>query len=200
MSVIYTHDRLNAFLVEYDFSSLNILIEKSSEEVIPFLTKRPQFKMYGKTCYMHRNIGFFSLDKNVEYKYSGQKTITNPIPPSLIELLEIINQLLDSNYNGVLVNMYETGDDYISAHSDNESNLDLTCGVLTLSCGTQRIFRLRSISDNSKKRPIVFDAITHDKHALLMKGLDFQKILTHEIPPRKNITDARISFTFRRHN
>ena len=43
---------------------------------------------------------------------------------SVADRLTQVNDIFGANYNGILVNKYKTGDDYISAHSDDEKNLD----------------------------------------------------------------------------
>ena len=54
-------------------------------------------------------------------------------------LLDIINKTLHSDFNGILVNKYMNGNDYIGAHSDDESGLDKV-GVVSISYGAERIF------------------------------------------------------------
>jgi alkylated DNA repair dioxygenase AlkB len=57
------------------------------------------------------------------------------------------------------------------------------------------MFRIRDKKDNK----VVFEMST--KHCgIIHMGGNFQKLYTHEIPIQKNITEPRISFTFRKHN
>ena len=113
---------------------------------------------------------------------------------SILELLKKVNNIFGTNYNGILVNKYKTGNDYISAHSDDEKNLD-DVGVVAISYGATRKFRIR----DKKTKKIVKDfALT--SYSMLQMGGKFQQEFTHEVPIEKRITDERISFTFRRHN
>ncbi len=114
--------------------------------------------------------------------------------PSLIKLLDTINHIYNSEYNGILINKYKSGEDYISAHSDDEKNLDKS-GVVAISFGAKRKFRIRD--KNTKK--IVNDFYLNSGEMLQMGG-NFQKEFTHEIPIEKKIKTERISFTFRKHN
>ena len=92
-----------------------------------------------------------------------------------------------------MVNKYKTGEDYISAHSDDEKNLD-DCGVVAISYGATRKFRIR----DKKTQQIVKD-FPLESYSMLQMGGKFQEEFTHEIPRERKIKDERISFTFRRH-
>ena len=61
---------------------------------------------------------------------------------SLLALLAQINDFFGTEYNGILVNKYKTGEDYISAHSDDEKCLN-DVGVVAISYGATRKFRIR---------------------------------------------------------
>ena len=110
------------------------------------------------------------------------------------ELLLVINMVIGAEFNGILVNKYIDGNDYISAHSDDETGLD-SVGVISISYGSERKFRIR----NKETKEIMCDESTTHCSILHMGG-DFQKLYTHEIPIQKKIKEPRISFTFRKHN
>ena len=61
---------------------------------------------------------------------------------SYSELLKIVNELTQNNFNGILVNHYCDGNQYIGAHSDDEKELG-TNGVVSISYGSERKFRIR---------------------------------------------------------
>jgi len=105
----------------------------------------------------------------------------------------IVNIIYHTNFNGILINKYLNGNDYISAHSDSESNCDVN-GVVAISYGSTRKFRIR----DKKTKTIVGDFPLNHAEMLIMGG-DFQKEFTHEIPIEKKIKEPRISFTFRKH-
>lgn len=68
---------------------------------------------------------------------------SKPLSKSMTELLAVINKMIGTEFNGALVNKYVDGNDYISAHSDDENGLDRLVGVVSLSYGAERIFRIR---------------------------------------------------------
>lgn len=198
--ILWSLDQYDAELVEFDLQRWHVVIQEAVDMCKPLLVSRPPLPpMYGKACHMNRNVGFFA-DASETKGYSFSKQLFEPIPPprALQALLILVNTHFGAKFNGVLVNEYINGSDYISAHSDNEQGLDSSVGVLSISFGTERTFRLRLKSESN--RPIVYDATTKSCFALLMKGSDFQNMLTHEIPPTKRVTCRRVSFTFRHHN
>ena len=168
------------------------LLEKCISYVEPQLEERPEIIVYGKPCRQHRNVGFFS-NESIGYKYSKKLMASKPLSTSLSDLIVAINKMLGTQFNGILVNKYLDGSDYIGAHSDDETGLD-GLGVVAISYGSERIFRIRNKNDKA----IVCDEPTAHCGILHMGG-NFQKLYTHEIPAQKKIKASRISFTFRKH-
>lgn len=147
---------------------------------------------------MKRSIGFFSDTEG--YKYTGQTTKSQPIPPFLQKVLDRVNRKMGTNFNGILVNRYEDGSEKIGAHSDNESELSGN-KVVGISLGATRKVRFRGIT-TSGKNAIKGNYKDHPlDHGSLytMEGL-FQKEFTHEVPVDMKINDVRISLTFRQHD
>ena len=169
------------------------LLEKCIIDIEPQLEEKPEIIIFGKKCKQQRNIGFFS-DKSIGYKYSKKMMESKPLTKSMSELLTIINNIIGAEFNGILVNKYMDGNDYIGAHSDDETGLD-ALGVISISYGAERIFRIRK---KETKQHICDEITTHC--SILHMGGNFQKLYTHEIPIQKKITEPRISFTFRKHN
>jgi len=169
------------------------LIEKCVKNITNNLQEYPEIKIFGKICHQRRCVGFFS-DKSKGYNYSNQILLAKPMTDQLTTLLNIVNKIYNTDFNGILVNKYNTGLDYISAHSDDETGLD-NSGVIAISYGTKRIFRIR---DKMTKK-IVKD-IPLESYSIIQMGGDFQKEFTHEVPVQKKVLGERISFTFRKHN
>jgi alkylated DNA repair dioxygenase AlkB len=169
------------------------LIEECIEKIEPELLINPPIILYGKQCYQHRSIMFYS-NTSIGYYYSGKLMASKKLHKCLADLLDYINKKFNFDYNGILINKYCNGADYIGKHSDDEKGLDSCIGVVALSYGAVRKFRIRNkITDK-----IEIDIPTEPNKIIQMKG-DFQKEFTHEIPPEKKITEPRYSFTFRKH-
>ena len=181
-----------AFLDKGSFINKELL-EKCIIDIEPQLELKPEIVIFGKKCKQQRNIGFFS-DKSKGYKYSNKMMESKPLTQAIRELLDIVNSEFGTQFNGILVNKYMDGNDYISAHSDDETGIDLN-GVISISYGAEIIFRIRK----KDTKHIIYDELTTHCSILHMGG-NFQKLYTHEIPIQKKIKEPRVSFTFRKHN
>lgn len=162
----------------------------------------PKTVLYGKECTMHRRVGFFS-DESVGYKFARQEAVAVPTTSHIRNCLLKINSLCGTQFNGVLVNHYRSGEDYIGPHPDEEKSLAPSKAngivldgkiVAAISLGTERTFRVR----NKTTKEIVMDIPTRHGQLLIMDGF-FQEEFLHEIPPQKRIEGDRISLTARVH-
>lgn len=171
----------NSFLTKFNLKDIDNndvyikLIDNCIEDIKNKLDIKPEIKIYNKIVNQRRDVGFFS-SKSIGYYYSGKLSKSKIMTNNLENLLNLINEMFNSKFNGILINRYNSGDDYISAHSDDEINLDKS-GVVAISYGGERIFRIR---DKYSKK-IVQDIQLKDYDIIHMYG-DFQKEFTHEIP------------------
>ena len=187
-----THISTNkSFLNIYKFENTD-LIKDCIENIQNKLIIRPSIIVFGRQCNQNRSIGFFSND-SIGYYYSNQCAKSQTLTPSLSELLDTINTMFNSDFNGILVNYYENGTDYIGDHSDDEKGLS-NIGVVSLSYGSVRKFRIKC----KKTKKKIIDISTESSTIIHMGG-DFQKEFTHGIPIEKKINLPRWSFTFRKH-
>ena len=187
-----------SFLTKFNLSNIvgceitQELMDGCVNDIKDELEIKPQIKIYDKIVNQPRDVGFFS-DKSIGYYYSRQLAKSKPMTLNLDLLLELVNEMFGSKFNGILINRYSSGTEYISAHSDDEKNLDTT-GVVAISYGGERIFRIR----NKNTKEIIQDIPITNLDVIHMGG-DFQKEFTHEIPSTKKLVDIRYSFTFRHH-
>lgn len=175
------------------------LLRACRQEVTPQLNQRPTLKIFGREVQQPRNVGFFS-DRVPIYIYSRQPNESKPMTDNLRTLMAQVNEMAGTKFNAILINEYVSGKDYISAHTDEELGLIMnhdSC-VATVSIGATRTFRVR----NKNTREIMRDTPTTEGHLLIMRGSEFQRVLTHEIPKlgkREHDMGGRVSFTFREH-
>jgi len=181
-----------SFLNTYSFEENKKLVNKCILEVDSKLLYNPPIIVYGKEVIQRRNVGFFSND-SIGYYYSKKLLKSQPLTDNLNELLDLINDFFSCDFNGILVNKYKDGSDYVGLHTDDEDNLE-DIGIVALSIGAERKFRIRDINNGKK----ILDVPTKSYHLLQMGG-NFQKEFTHEIPVEKKVKDIRFSFTFRKH-
>jgi alkylated DNA repair dioxygenase AlkB len=153
------------------------------------LLHHPPAMMMGKEVRMRRDIGFFS-DESKGYRYTGQIMKAQPLTKDMKTMMTKVNDLLKTSFNGVLVNRYRDGTDYIGPHSDAENGLDRkTKAVAGIAFGAVRKFRIR----DKRTKKIVLDYEWQPGSLVIMTG-NFQKEYTHEIPVQKG-KGERTSFT-----
>lgn len=182
-----------SFLVSHNYTN-QLLLKKCVDDVTELLLEYPKIIIYGKECTQHRSVGFFADPKVTKgYCYSRKLLKSVELTDNLQQLLNEINSILDTDFNGILVNKYKDGNDYISSHSDDESGIS-DKGVVSISYGAIRKFRIRNKNTNK----IVKD-INLNPYQIIHMGGNFQKEFKHEVPIQKLVKEPRYSFTFRKH-
>ena len=147
-------------------------------------------KLYGKSIVIPRRQALFG---NSNYTFSGATVLPNPMNNQImIDLLQKINQLEpDFQFNGVFVNWYKDGEDYIGYHSDNERDLNRKAPIYSISLGAKRKFNIKN------KDTGVVTSIDMPDGILIIMGGDMQKEFKHSVPKTKKCKDKRINFTVR---
>ena len=162
------------------------------------LTVRPPITMYGKVCCQPRSVGFFSKGvSSFDYSRGNHLPAINIQYNSVMDrLLETVNRLRPGHkqhFNGILVNRYDGGNDYVAAHSDKQ-HIEQNEDVWSVSWGETRLFRIR----DKKTKNIAFDLPLMQGVLCEMNG-NFQSRYTHEIVKEPKKKGIRYSFTFRKH-
>lgn len=168
------------------------VIKEIIDDIADKLIVKPKIILFGKECSQQRDVGFFS-NESEGYKYSNKLMASQPLTDNMKLLLAFVNNLHSSEYNGILINRYDSGEQYIGAHSDDETSLDKK-GVIALSYGAERKFRIR---DKITKKIRLDVPLSH--LSIIHMGGEFQKEFTHEVPVEKKVKGKRISLTFRKH-
>lgn len=191
MECMFSNESKTAFLTKGLFLNTDLL-DQCVFDIQHSLHTRPEIVVYGRICNMARDVGFFSNTVK-SYTYSKQSMYAQPLTINLAQLLFEVNQLLNIEFNAILINRYNNGENYIGAHSDDEKELD-NSGVATISYGEQRNLRIRS----KETKEILYDEeMIHG--GIYYMGGNFQSLYTHEIPKQIRRKNPRISFTFRKH-
>lgn len=161
------------------------------------LVSRPPICIRGKEYRQRRDIQFFS-DEVSSYRYSGIEAKAAPMVshPLLGHITAYLNRHLETNFNGVLVNRYRDGEDYISSHSDAEENLGTDRHgqhvVAGMSFGSSREIQFH----DAKTGTHLLTYTLPGRSLYVMVG--DQRLVKHGIPRCKN-RGPRISLTWRRH-
>ena len=194
------YEQRGARLLERDLRFYKETIDGVVAEAKPLLIEKPRIRVMNKECRQQRDVGFFS-DASSGYEYSGQIIPAQPLTCYMMNLLGLLQEEYGVAFNGLLVNRYRDGTNYVSPHGDNEKGLDQSAGVVIVSWGAKRLFRLRENAPHERPAdPIVFKGVeTRAYYALQMAGERFQKDLKHEVPQQKRVAGERVSITARLH-
>lgn len=152
--------------------------------------RQGQIQMFGKRINIPRLEAFYG-EYGVNYHYSGQKLLTNPLSPEITSLLHKLKSEYNYSFNSVLLNLYRDQNDSNGWHADNEKELGVNPLIASLSLGESRKFELKHNLSESK---ICIDLSDGD---LLIMGGELQHFWKHRIPKLKSTKNSRINFTFR---
>lgn len=130
------------------------------------------------------------------YYFSGVSHESKPIEhahPFLQQLMKWVCEHSGKSYSQMLVNYYENGKThYISAHSDDESQLVPGSDIYSFSFGETRDFVVTCKNDKQFRLVIPM----YNNSLIIMKG-EMQKFYKHAVPKRVNATGKRINVTMR---
>jgi alkylated DNA repair dioxygenase AlkB len=131
-------------------------------------------------------------DEQKAYKYSGISLSPLPWSAVLLDIKNKIDQVSGVKFNSVLLNRYRDGNDSISWHSDDESELGQNPVIGSVNFGETRRFMLKHKFNKSLKYEVLL------KHGsfLLMSG-ELQHYWLHQIPKTSQKIGERINLTFR---
>ena len=153
--------------------------------------EKQKIKLYGEFHDVPRLTAWYG-DPNKSYIYSGIKLKTKPWNAALLKIREKIEKISKTKFNSVLLNLYRSGADSVSWHSDDEPELGQNPIIGSLSLGETRQFQMKHKYDHDLKQKIL---LQHGSF-LLMSGKTQHNWL-HQIPKRKNLKGERINLTFR---
>lgn len=178
---------LCAFLADEEAGSL---FQRLRSEV-PW--RQDTIKIYGKEHLLPRLQQWFG-DAGLNYTWSGIRMAPLPWIPVLSEIRRRAEDAAREQFNTVLLNLYRTGDDTVSWHSDDERALGPTPIIASVSLGAERDFVLRHRGrDDVEEVKIALP----NGSLLLMQGKT-QAMWKHALPRRRGVTAERINLTFRR--
>lgn len=148
----------------------------------------PVLRMGARQVPLPRRVAFYGPHA---YAYSGLVHAARPLPPALLELCSRVEEAAGQPFNTVLLNLYRSGADSVSWHSDDDYPHGGHPGVASLSLGATRRFR---IACRRSRQSFVVE-LTHGG-LLLMLGrsqLDYR----HALPKTALPCGPRINLTFR---
>lgn len=154
--------------------------------------RQDKMKLYGKEIALPRLTAWYG-DDGKAYTYSGIPMNPDAWTPTLLSIKRRIEEVAEVNFNSVLVNLYRSGKDSVSWHSDDERELGKNPIIASVSFGETRRFQLRHKLNKSLDKVEI--TLTHGS-LLIMKG-STQHFWQHQIPKTSKLLRERINLTFR---
>lgn len=151
----------------------------------------PEIQMHGHRVKIPR----WQLAYGVDYRFSGQVSQALPVPICLEPVLDWCHSAIDPALNGLLLNWYDGQlGHYIGRHRDSTHNIVPNSGIVTVSFGEERVFRLRPWPHDPAAK--LTDFRTSEGSVFIMPWSTNQAF-THEVTASKRLTGRRISVTLR---
>lgn len=118
--------------------------------------------------------------------YRGQGFQTELIPQWLLDIKMPIEKYLGVDFNAVILNKYENGEDYISWHQDDEEFLEHHL-IASISIGAERDFQMRT-----DKNETIHEIKLQSGSLIIFNGV------LHSLPKRMKVSGVRFNITFRK--
>ena len=176
----------------------NALFDALKPEAGEIHWEQQQIQLYGKKHNIPRLTAWHG-EPDKTYRYSGITVTASDWTPTLLTIKKAIEAVSEIAFNSVLLNLYQSGDDSVSWHGDDEKALGRHPVIGSVSLGATREFQMKHKTKvNEKQRPIKPASpimLTHGSY-LLMQG-PTQHHWLHQIPKSKQPMGPRINLTFR---
>lgn len=173
----------------------SILDSKSANHYFDQLLKtilweHDQTVIFGKLIVTKRKVAWYG-DEPFNYTYSKTTKSALPWTKELLELKEMIENKSGETFNSCLLNLYHSGEEGMSWHSDDEKDLKKNGAIASLSLGATRKFAFKH-----KVSKQTVSVVLENGSLLIMKG-STQSNWLHRLPPTKKVSTPRINLTFR---
>jgi alkylated DNA repair dioxygenase AlkB len=152
--------------------------------------KQESMNMYGKKIDFPRLTSWYGNDDK-PYSFSGISLQPLPWTNEILIIKSKIEQVANTAFNSVLLNLYRNGNDSISWHTDAEKELGINPVIASVNFGATRKFQLRHIKTKEKLEI----ELAHGS-LLIMQG-ELQHFWQHQVPKTSKVVDERINLTFR---
>jgi alkylated DNA repair dioxygenase AlkB len=148
----------------------------------------PLVRIGGRAIPMPRRVAFYGPHA---YAYSGVRHVARPLPDWLDEIRRRVEDTAAHPFNTVLLNLYRSGADSVSWHSDDDYPHGGHPAVASLSLGAARPFRIahRRIQDERYRLELTAGGL------LIMAGRS-QEDYRHALPKCAGAA-RRVNLTFR---
>ncbi|QMU65688.1 MAG: alpha-ketoglutarate-dependent dioxygenase AlkB [Flavobacteriaceae bacterium] len=172
-----------------------IFNKKECEHYYKTLLETAQWKndeaiIFGKHYTTKRKVAWYG-DANFSYTYSNVTKQAHIWTKELLVLKKEVEKETGVIFNSCLLNLYHTGAEGMTWHSDDEKSLGEHTTIACVTLGAERKFSFKH-----KKTKQKIDIILESGSLLVMKGIT-QSHWLHRLPLTKKVHTPRISLTFR---
>lgn len=165
--------------------------EKFFEELMEEVSwKHDEVLIFGKKITTARKTAWYG-DREFEYTYSKMTKKAKLWIPEMLPLKHKVEEETGLKFNSCLLNLYHSGEEGMSWHSDAEAELGPRPSIASLSLGAQRRFVFKHKVSGEKIE------LQLEPGSLLLMAGETQKHWLHSLPKSKKITEPRINLTFR---
>lgn len=153
--------------------------------------KQDEVIIFGKKIVTKRKTAWYG-DKEFEYTYSKVTKKARLWTSQLLELKQLVEQETGLEFNSCLLNLYHSGEEGMSWHSDAEAELGEQPAIASLSLGAERKFMLKHKASGEKV------SLNLENGSLLLMQGETQRYWVHSLPKTKKVQAPRINLTFRK--
>lgn len=182
-------------IVKYPDLFSGEIAEKMIKHLSQLHYSTTQYCIANKLCTSPRKMLWFTDDPNWTYVFSRNHMFgleANEFPIFLRCIQFGVQRITGRKFNSCLVNIYESGDDNIAWHDDDDKWLGENFIVPSVSFGDVRRFQLRSKQDHKKK------ILTYTENgSMIVMRESVQKYWQHNVPKESGRRGVRFNLTFR---
>ena len=153
--------------------------------------QQDEVMIFGKKITTKRKMAWYG-EEDFDYTYSKMTKTALLFTPELLELKQLVEEVTGLEFNSCLLNLYQSGEEGMSWHSDAEAELGKEPAIASLSLGAERKFVLKHKISKEK-----VSLLLENGSLLLMKGAT-QSNWVHSLPKTKKVKEPRINLTFRK--
>ena len=149
-----------------------------------------EIMIYGKRIVTQRKTAWYGKEE-YEYTYSKMTKKARLWIPELLPVKQKVEEVTGLTFNSCLLNLYQSGEEGMSWHSDAEAELGKHPAIASVSLGVQRKFVLKHKASAEKIE------LQLEPGSLLLMAGETQQHWQHSLPKTKKVKEPRINLTFR---
>ena len=161
---------------------------KNLLEQVPW--QHDEVMIYGKRIVTQRKTAWYGKEE-YEYTYSKMTKKARLWIPELLPVKQKVEEVTGLAFNSCLLNLYQSGEEGMSWHSDAEAELGKYPAIASVSLGVQRKFVLKHKASAEKIE------LQLEPGSLLLMAGETQQHWQHSLPKTKKVKEPRINLTFR---